>query len=224
MYSGLCMYHGLVWWNFNHLHSSQWINFSTQLCLFLCFFCTSLLQSFILKVIVSFLSAKCSLAVLLSLIYFSFDAVASSSSSTSSSYYYYYYNYHYYYSLQVSHISISWWSFTGVWMTASHFRFLKLFSVFWSITTSLDGLHSSFDFYFLQSFFQTFWKHFKHTSYNWYHSHPHVPQLFFSSLARSKYFSIFSLCESLEQQNLQDSKFSFFLLIITRSGLLVGIR
>ena len=31
---------------------------------------------------------------------------------------YYHYYYYYSYSLMVFHISVSWWSFTGVWMTA----------------------------------------------------------------------------------------------------------
>ena len=40
--------------------------------------------------------------------------------------------YHYYYLLiWVFHISLSWWSFTGVWRTASLLKSLGLFSVFW---------------------------------------------------------------------------------------------
>ena len=42
-----------------------------------------------------------------------------------------YYYYYYYYSLRVFHIRISWWSFTGVWMTASLLKSPALFSVFW---------------------------------------------------------------------------------------------
>ena len=30
MDSGLCIYQLVVWWNFNFLHNSQWITFSTQ--------------------------------------------------------------------------------------------------------------------------------------------------------------------------------------------------
>ena len=46
------------------------------------------------------------------------------------------------------HISVSWWSFTGVWVTASLLKSPGLFSIFWliSIFISLDGLHSSADF------------------------------------------------------------------------------
>ena len=51
----------------------------------------------------------------------------------------------------------------------------------------------------------------------------------FSSLARSKYLSLFLFSLIFTQwsagwQSSQFSRFSFFLLIITRSGLLVGIR
>ena len=41
------------------------------------------------------------------------------------------------YSLRVFHITISWWFFTGVWMTASHLNSPGLLSVFWSFTTLL---------------------------------------------------------------------------------------
>ena len=35
------------------------------------------------------------------------------------------------YSLRVFHISVSWWSFTGVWVTASLLRSPGLFSILW---------------------------------------------------------------------------------------------
>ena len=38
------------------------------------------------------------------------------------------------YSLRVFHISVSWWSFTGVWVTASLLKSPELFSVFWPIS------------------------------------------------------------------------------------------
>ena len=111
------------------------------------------------------------------------------------------------YSLRVFHNSISWWSFTGVWVTTSLLRSLELFSVFWfQQCFGLYSLSSSTDFQFLQSFgiipsgpitigiTITFM----------FHS-------FFSSLARSKYLSIFLLTFifNLEQQNPQDDKFFF---------------
>ena len=45
-----------------------------------------------------------------------------------------YYCYYYFYSLRVFHISISWWSFAGVWVTASFLKSPGLFSVFWLIS------------------------------------------------------------------------------------------
>ena len=45
--------------------------------------------------------------------------------------------YHYFYSLRVFHMSVSWWSFTAVWMTASHLTSPWLFSIFWPILTML---------------------------------------------------------------------------------------
>ena len=62
------------------------------------------------------------------------------------------------YSQWVFHISISWWSFTRVWVTASLFWSLGLFSISeWSQKCySLDGLDSSSDFQLFQLFFQVF--------------------------------------------------------------------
>ena len=46
---------------------------------------------------------------------------------------YYYYNYYYccYLLIRVFHISVSWWYFTGDWVTASPLKSPGLFSVFW---------------------------------------------------------------------------------------------
>ena len=41
------------------------------------------------------------------------------------------------FSLRVFHISFSWWSFTGVWVTASLLKSPGLFSVFWQFTIML---------------------------------------------------------------------------------------
>ena len=54
--SGLCIYHLFVWSNFNFLHDSQWITLSTQFCQVLYSFCTNLLHSLIMWLIVSSLS------------------------------------------------------------------------------------------------------------------------------------------------------------------------
>ena len=52
----LCIYHLLVWSNWNFLHISQWITLLTQSCLALYFFCSNLLHSLIRWLIVSSLS------------------------------------------------------------------------------------------------------------------------------------------------------------------------
>ena len=41
------------------------------------------------------------------------------------------------YSFRVFHISVSWWSFTGVWVTASLLKSPGLFSVFWPFSIML---------------------------------------------------------------------------------------
>ena len=51
--AGLCIYHLLVWSNFNFLHISQWITLPTQSCLALYSFCANLLHSLIMWLIVS---------------------------------------------------------------------------------------------------------------------------------------------------------------------------
>ena len=54
--SVLCIYHLLVWSNFNFLQNSQWITLPTQSCLFLYSFWANLLHSLIMWLIVSSLS------------------------------------------------------------------------------------------------------------------------------------------------------------------------
>ena len=53
---GLCIYHLFEWSNFNFLHNSQWITFSSQSCLVLYSFGANLLHSLIMWLIVSSLS------------------------------------------------------------------------------------------------------------------------------------------------------------------------
>ena len=98
--SGLCIYHLFEWSNFNFLHNSQWITLLTQLCPVLHSFYTNLLHLLIIWLIVSSLSPH---------------------------YYYYYYYYYYYLLIRVFHIS--WWFFTGVWVTASVLKSPGLFTV-----------------------------------------------------------------------------------------------
>ena len=52
----LCIYHLFVWSNLNFQHISQWITLPTQSCLVLYSFCAHLLQSLIMRLIVSSLS------------------------------------------------------------------------------------------------------------------------------------------------------------------------
>ena len=52
--------------------------------------------------------------------------------------YYYYYYYYYYYSFRVFHISVSWWFFSGVWVTASLLKSPGLVSVFWPSSAMLS--------------------------------------------------------------------------------------
>ena len=54
--SGLCIYHLFVWSNLSFLHNSQLITLPTQLCLVFYCFCTNLLHSLIMWLIVSSLS------------------------------------------------------------------------------------------------------------------------------------------------------------------------
>ena len=53
---GLCIYHLFVWSNLNFLHNSLWITLPTQVCLILYSFCSNLLHSLIIWLIVSSLS------------------------------------------------------------------------------------------------------------------------------------------------------------------------
>ena len=51
--------------------------------------------------------------------------------------YWYFYFYYYYLLIRVFHISISWWSFTGDWVTANLLKSPGLFSVFWPFSIML---------------------------------------------------------------------------------------
>ena len=53
MDSELCIYHLFVWSKWNFLHNSQWITFPIQPCLVLFSFCTNLLHSLIMGLIIS---------------------------------------------------------------------------------------------------------------------------------------------------------------------------
>ena len=140
---------------------------------------------------------------------------------------------YYYYLLpfRVFHISVSWWFFPGVWVTASLLKSPGLFSVFWPFSIML-----SFGWFPLVCQLPSHQRPFN----NLLVTMPKAPitigiivtfmfHSFFNSLARSRYLSFFShsysvlFCGQLEQQCRQFCKFSF-LLIIIRSVLLAEIR
>ena len=75
-YSGLGIYHLFVWSNLNFWHSSQWITLATLLCLVLYSFCTYLLHSLIMWLIVSSLSPNNLHLLFYCLIYSYFDMVS----------------------------------------------------------------------------------------------------------------------------------------------------
>ena len=78
-----------------------------------------------------------------------------------------------FYFFQVFHITVSWRTFTGVWVTTSPLRSPGLFLIFWLISTMLYfGLSQ-----FILSFPTLPVPFSKCANYNWYHHHPHVWQL-----------------------------------------------
>ena len=83
-------------------------------------------------------------------------------------------------------------SFSGVWeqQISSDLQDSSQYSTRSWKCCSLDGLYSSSNFQLLVSIFQAV--RILCTNYNWYHRHPHVPQIFFSSPAKFKYLFIFS--------------------------------
>ena len=105
---------------------------------------------------------------------------------------YYYYNF---FTLSiVFHPSSSWIFFTGVWMIESLLKSPGLSSVFWLIYIAIVWMVSirpliSKSSSLLSQFFVDCTEH---SNYNWYHRHLHIP-LFFNSLSRSTYLSLFSL-------------------------------
>ena len=100
-----------------------------------------------------------------------------------------------YHFLRVFHITINWWSFAGVWATASLIKSPGHFSVFWPTLTMLSFRWSPLIRWLptLSSpTYEAFVDCSKCTNYNCYHNHLHVRLLFFSFLLRSKYLSLLS--------------------------------
>ena len=83
-----------------------------------------------------------------------------------------FYYYFYFTPWRVFHISVSWYVFTGGWVTASVLEFPGLFSVFWPILIMLNN------FQIHQFLYQIFGDCTEHTNYNWDHRHFHFPYFF----------------------------------------------
>ena len=98
----------------------------------------------------------------------------------------------------------------------NYYYFTFILTMLWSKRS-----YFSTDFPFLQSFSQRFGECSKHTNYNQYHCHLHVPQVFLV-LQRPKYLFIFSLSAGMAKST--QWQVLFFLLINNRSGLLTRIR
>ena len=81
---------------------------------------------------------------------------------------------------RVFHTSISRSFLIGVWVTASLFKSLWLFSVFWLISSMLSFGQSPHAPLFPSPLvlLPSFGDCTKSTNYNWYNRHSHVPQLF----------------------------------------------
>ena len=113
----------------------------------------------------------------------------------------------------VFHISVNWWSFTGVWETANLFKFPGLFSVFWLSSIMLYFAWSPLVLLFPSPPIPLIilCDCTKSTNHNWHNCH--LQFFFFNSLARSRYLSSFSFlsilfCSQLRQQSPQFYMFS----------------
>ena len=135
------------------------------------------------------------------------------------------------YSSRVFHISISWWFFTGVWVTASLLKSSELVSVFWPSSAMLS--------FWIVSTRPLTYKSSRPFN-NPLVTVPNAPitigtivtfmfHSFFNSLARSRYLFFFSLSFRILLWSAGTAKSTilqilFLFLIIMRSGLLAGIR
>ena len=129
----------------------------------------------------------------------------------------------------VFHISVSWWFFLLEFEWQQVSSSLQDSSQYYGRSQyccSLDNLHLSCYFQVLQSLYQSFNDC---TNYNWYNRHFHIPELFFNSLASSRYLSLFlhsftfTLYATVTVKSSVQHVLSF-LLIIIRSGRLAEIR
>ena len=148
---GFCIFHLLVWWNLNFLHISQWITLPTQSNLVLYFLCANFLHSFIMWLMILYLSPHslplqfCCVLSILALIWLVLTTLfcAAFRRDYVSLLMFPFLSHVHVLScemllllfsllllLLVFHISLSWWFFTGVWVTASLLKSPGLFLVF----------------------------------------------------------------------------------------------
>ena len=136
-----CIYYFFLWSNLNFLHTTL----PTRSCLVLYSFCANLLQSLIMWLMVSLLSPHrlrllfCCVSSILALIWLVLMALFCAAIRRDSVYLL---KFPFLSHVQVLwsemlflwdfHITVSWWCFTGVWVTASLLKSPGLFSVFWS--------------------------------------------------------------------------------------------
>ena len=151
--SGLCIYHLFALSNFPFLHSSHRITLPTQSCLVLYSFCAYFLHWLIMWLIVSSLSPpnvhllSCCVLSILALIWLVLMALFCAAIRIDSiSLLMFLFLSHVViiiiiiiiYSFRVLHISVNWWFYTGVWVTASLRKSPGLVSGFWPFLAMLS--------------------------------------------------------------------------------------
>ena len=116
----------------------------------------------------------------------------------------------YFIPLRVFHTSVSWWFSTGVWGTASLFKYPGLFSVFWPILIMLQSGWSLLVLWFLSlpAPLPILWKLFRAHQLQLVSLSPSCSMIFFCSLARSWYLSLFLLSFDFTQWSVGKAKFS----------------
>ena len=154
--AGLCIYHLLAWSNLNFLHIFQWITLPTQSCLSLYSFCSSLLHSLIMQLMVSSLSPQslhllfCCVLSILALIWLVPYQIVTPALVDGLL-------------LEYEGQKVSFNSRILPSILADLFNAI------------LDGFGSSSDLQLFQLSCQAFGDHSKRSNYNWYHYYFHVP-------------------------------------------------
>ena len=128
----------------------------------------------------------------------------------------------------VFHISVNWWSFTEVCITAS-LQDSSRYSGRSQLCSSFDGLHSSTYCQVFQPLYESFDDCTKSTNHNEYKRHFHVPQ-FLNFPSNIEVFILLFIFFQFYFVVSRDSKvqnfasYLYFLLIIIRSSRLADIR